>query len=235
METRLNPNQINGSVGGGTVGELYIDDLRTNDGDLTKWIELFPGNPSEAKCNNGAEYFCELRTPFSSSGMIFAIGDVLSLHYVQGDGLLSRNIGADSEVIIMNDYQQSSDVPYIQLFDNQNPISLKCVINGTTKTWYYRSGGLWVALTHDEEGVAVPSAFSDTGINTASTSSNMLLNNVFYDFPCTCDFNFTAFRITDNGRTVFDGRSATRGVDYGTYRRNGDDTVPAVIKLTHYL
>ena len=226
METKLNPNQISGGAGGALVGELYIDDLRQLGG-MSSWVELSPDNPTAVKCNNNAEYIVAFRKPFSNDGMLFTVENVVALHYNVGGFLESYNWGTGQNDVVMN--------TGLGDYSDDDPIRLRCVVNGTTRTWYYDVNGAWVALTHDEGGTMVASSFTDTGIDTASTAANILLNNPYYDNPCTCKFCFSAFRITDNGHTVFDGSKAVKGVDYQTYKKDGENTVPAVIRLTHYL
>lgn len=237
METKLNPNQIGGDVGGGLVGGLYVEDLRNKgDNDWSKWIELFPGNPTVAKCNNNAEYIMELCAPFESpGGVILNIEGVVDLWYAPGDGFKSYNAETGTQETVMSVSTSIPGVPYTEQYASGRRLKIKCAVDGTTRTWYYDVDGVWTALTHDEDGTAVASSFTDSTIDTTSTAANMLLNNGYYDFPASVNFNFSAFKITNNGQSVFDGSKAVKGVDYQTYRKDNGNTVPAIIKLTHYL
>lgn len=190
METRLNPNQISGGIGGSWG--LFIKDYKC----YLKFLKNIRGNQN-------AEYYLEfeLLKNGQEDVWIICLEDLLGIQITSGK-ITDFNFGARTQSPL-DDLVYNREYRY------------KCVVNGTTRTWYSPdANGDWIQHVYS----GTPCIFTDTGIDPTSTNEQYL-NTAGNSEVQNADslINLDFFTVINNNEKIFSFDSATKGTDYEVY------------------
>ena len=153
--------------------------------------------------NTNTEYYIEfVITEDNNDVWPLYIADVLGINIINGQ-ICDFNFGTISRSQLEIELEIGKIYKY------------KCVINGTTRTWYSPdSSGNWaVHQCWGEDCI-----FTDSGINVESTDKQYLntAGNVNSQNPNSY-INLASFKVVNNNVEVFSFETAEKGTDYEVY------------------
>ena len=199
----VNSNGNNGGGGGGGGGSSLVPPGSGTWGRFNKSLGCYIEILKNIRGNTNTEYYIEFVILEDNNDVCpLYIADVVGINIINGQ-ICDFNFGTISRSQLESELEIGKIYKY------------KCVINGTTRTWYSPdANGDWaVHQCWGEDCI-----FTDSGINVESTSGQYLNNasNVSSQNPNSY-INLASFKVVNDGTEIFSFSTAAKGTDYAAH------------------
>ena len=200
------PNSVinGGSGGGGSPSPTPAEPVSSGRwGRFNKSLGCYIEILKNIRGNTNTEYYIEfVITEDNNDVWPLYIDDVLGINIINGQ-ICDFNFGTISRSQLESELEIGKIYKY------------KCVINGTTRTWYSPdANGDWAVHQCWGEDCT----FTDSGINVESTSGQYLntASNVSSQ-NANSYINLAGFKVINNGTEIFSFSTAAKGSDYAAH------------------